>query len=405
MPRYQYNAINQNQQPVSGELEADSLQSAEEQLSQEGLVEITLQMVTAANQSPGGKSDREAADVVFSDDNVEELGEAFAAMTRAGLPLEAGLRMMAEEHPSPRISRALLSLSEQLEAGKSRDEISAASSQQFPPVLRELFQLKLSPEEFSSLLSRYFSITQAGLQTYRKIWSGLLYSQIILFSIVISLSYIMLGIIPKFKEIFVGFDTELPDITVMIITLSDYISRHGRWLVYLLASLLIIHLFGNRFVKRLAQQMSYHVPFSGKAFRNTTLATFCRLLAELVERQVPLDVAVKVAASGSGNLQLEEESLQIARELKQGASFSDAARSCLAIPKPLLLTFRWSNQTDEFPESLKANGELYAVQAENGADLLPIVLEPFLLFATAFTVGFVVMALFLPLIKLLNDLS
>ena len=97
--------------------------------------------------------------------------------------------------------------------------------------------------------------------------------------------------------------------------------------------------------------------------------------------------------------------MQIARELKQGASFSDAARSCLAIPKPLLLTFRWSNQTDEFPESLKANGELYAVQAENGADLLPIVLEPFLLFATAFTVGFVVMALFLPLIKLLNDLS
>ena len=142
MPRYQYNAINQNQQPVSGELEADSLQSAEEQLSQEGLVEVTLQMVTAANQSPGGKSDREAADVVFSDDNVEELGEAFAAMTRAGLPLEAGLRMMAEEHPSPRISRALLSLSEQLEAGKSWDEISAASSQQFPSCVERVVSVE-----------------------------------------------------------------------------------------------------------------------------------------------------------------------------------------------------------------------------------------------------------------------
>ena len=56
-------------------------------------------------------------------------------------------------------------------------------------------------------------------------------------------------------------------------------------------------------------------------------------------------------------------------------------------------------------ENLRANGESYAVQAENGAHLLPVVLEPFLLFITAFTVGFIVTALFLPLIKLLNDLS
>lgn len=405
MPRYQYKAINQSRQPVSGDLEADSLHSAQEQLTQEGLAEITLQMVNAADQLSREKSDDEAANVVFSDENVEELGEAFASLTRAGLPLEAGLRMMAEEHPSPHISRALLSLSQQLEAGKTWEEISASSSQQFPPVLSELFQLKLPPQSFSELLSRYFAITQSAFQTHRKIWSGLLYSQVILLSIVFAMGFIMIGIVPKFKAIFLGFDTELPEITVTVITLADFLARYGRWFVYLLISLLIVRLFGARFVKRLTQQLVYRLPFTGQAFQNTSLSTFCRLFAELIERQVPLDVAVKVAASGSGNLQLEDESLQIAAKLKQGNILTEAARSCLAIPKPLLLTFRWSNQPKEFQESLRANGESYAVQAENGAHLLPVVLEPFLLFITTFTVGFIVTALFLPLIKLLNDLS
>jgi|GEM_PF-2317476 type II secretory pathway component PulF len=405
MPRYQYKAINQNQQPVSGELEADSLHSAQEQLTHEGLVEITLQMRNAGDHSPSERSDDEAADVVFSDENVEELGEAFASLTRAGLPLEAGLRMMAEEHPSPRVSRALLSLSEQLQAGKTWEEISASSSRQFPPVLSELFQLKLPPERLSIIISRYLVIQQASLRRSRKIWAGLLYSQIILAALLFATVFILAKIVPKFKEIFVGFDTELPSLSMFVMTLGDFASQYWMWLIYLLLGLTVLRVFGARSIQRLRQQFIHHIPFSGKAFRANTLSTFSHLLGELVEHQVPMDVAVKLAASGSGNLTLEDESLEIARDLNRGESLSVAATPCLTIPSNLLMAFHWASRPESFQQNLESMGEVYGRQADDGASLLPVVIEPFLLFMTLFVVGFFVMALFTPLIKLLNDLS
>lgn len=406
MTRFHYNAIDQDQNPVNGELEAETFDAAREELQQRGLMEIRLEALASQDhQEQLAASDSKAMSVIFDDDHLEELGEAFASITGAGLPLEAGLRLMAEEHPSPRISQTLLSLSEQLESGKTWDELTASAGQTLPPTFARLFQLKLPPDQFSGLLSRYLSVIQKAKQTSGKIWSGLMYSQIVLVAIIFACGFLLTQLVPKFKAIFEGFDTELPSMTMMVINMSDFAQKFGLFLLFPIVVFVIWRIVGGRTIRKFTQQLTFQVPFSGKAFRENSFATFCLLLADFVDRKVPLDTAIKLAAAGSGNLALEEESHQIAKRLEQGESLYSAADSCLSIPKSLLMSFRWSSRPAEFTDSLRVTGNAYSAQANNGAGLLPVVLEPFLLFSTLFVVGFFVLALFMPLIKLLNDLS
>lgn len=405
MTRFQYQAVDQHQQTVTGALDAESLEAARAELVEQGLTEIHLEALESSESDQTEKTKSSPMSVIFDDDHLEELGEAFASIAEAGLPLEAGLRLMAEEHPSPRISQTLLSLSEQLESGKTWDELSETAGQQMPPTFARLFQLRLPPDQFSGLLSRYLSVTQSAKQTAGKIWSGLLYSQLVLLAIIFATGFMLTQLVPKFKAIFIGFDTELPGMTMMVINMSDFAQKYGLFLLFPILVLVVWRMTGTRSIRKLTQQMTFQVPFSGKAFRENSFATFCLLLADLVERRVPLSAAVKLAASGSGNLVLEDESAIIAKKLDRGESLSSAAAPCLSIPKSLLMSFRWSTRPEEFTNSLRVTGNAYSAQASNGAGLLPVVLEPFLLFSTLFIVGFFVMALFMPLIKLLNDLS
>jgi len=405
MPVFSYTAINSDRQSVTGTLEADSMQAAREQLEANGLTELQLEIVPAARSSRSDSSASKEVNVLFDEQNVEELGESFAALTRAGLPLEAGLRMMAEEHPSRKVASAMRSLSRQLESGKSWSEVSASAGKQFPPAYSQLFDLKLPADRFSALLSQYLAIQQYALRRSRRIWSGLLYTQIVMLALATALLLLFGNLVPKTKAIFEGFDTELPQISITMIQLGDLVSESWRWIILILAALGLASLFGPRSVRRIRQQIGYQIPFSGRCFQANSMATFCALFSEFIRHRVPLSDAVRLAASGSGDLSLEDDSRWIGQRLDQGMSLTDAAMPSLAITEPVLTTFHRELQPEAFADNLDYVGEMYSQQAEDGAELLPVVAEPFLVFFTLFVVGILALGLLLPLVKLLNDLS
>lgn len=398
MPTFQYTAQTTDNDAVSGTLEAETESAALAELTQRGLhsLQITLQESSDPQPEVDGNSSRAA--VVFD----EDLSASLEHITGAGLPLESGLRLLAESHPSPRVSRNLLQLSNRLARGESWEQISQGKHAELPPVYQELFQLPLAPGQLSDVLNRYLYYTGQANETRRKIWGGLFYSFVILAALAVVSGYFLVSMIPEFKELFNGFDTELPPATMLLIEISDLVVAFGWWIpVTIVSAIVLLCLFGGRYI----QSLWYNIPYSGRAFEGASLSAFCHLLAEFVEKKAPVGTALRLAARGSRNLTLKQECETIAQQVDQGVPLGEALLHSRSVPAEVVHAFRWSSQPAEFVDSLHASGSAFQGQARTRAGLIPVVSEPFLMFlilAVALTFAGVV---FLPMIKLLNDLS
>ena len=149
----------------------------------------------------------------------------------------------------------------------------------------------------------------------------------------------------------------------------------------------------------------YHIPLIGPALRWAALARFSDLLALLIENQVPLPEALKLAGDGSHDAQIREASHKIAQRTEAGEPLRQAAREFGRFPASFLHTLSWEDHETALPDSLHAAADMFESRARVQSRLIGTVCEPFVVVLTWLVVGFTVIALFMPLIRLLNDLS
>jgi type IV pilus assembly protein PilC len=218
---------------------------------------------------------------------------------------------------------------------------------------------------------------------------------------------ILITVVPQFKRIFEDFGTSLPGMTLVLIGASDLIMAYGLYcgvLLLLLALTLLIALRTPGALPLRAAVLTA-IPGIGKMYLLTCLAQFSRMLALLVRCDCPLPLALSLAASTSQNAWLEARCRMLASELERGESLAHTARYVRGIPHEMRQIFRWSERKRTFPEALEAAADMFDSRASLQSNVIGPILEPFVIVMTGLTVGFIVMCLFMPLIKLLNDLS
>ncbi|HET6425621.1 MAG TPA: type II secretion system F family protein, partial [Planctomycetaceae bacterium] len=220
--------------------------------------------------------------------------------------------------------------------------------------------------------------------------------------------FFLLLIVPMFARIFQDFGTQLPELTLLIITISDSL-RGGICGIVLLAviaggiALLLMRVVGGAVV---FDRMIAELPLIGAPIRYLRLSEFCELLALLIETRVPLNEALDSLADTVDDSRLARGSHFAARLVRQGIESPSAAElRGSGWPSDLGDIFRWSGRPDEFVQGLRAASEIFSARARVQGNLSAWLLEPVLLLMLSIGVGLLVIALFMPLIKLLNDLS
>ena len=147
------------------------------------------------------------------------------------------------------------------------------------------------------------------------------------------------------------------------------------------------------------------IPFWGAVRRTGALAEFFRLLSLLVRYQVTLPEAIRLAAGSLSDVDLREACLEVAKRVDAGQSLADSAPETGRFPVDTLHLFRWADQGENFADGLQKSGEILASESRIHAYTLAKVCAPTVTVMVGMGVGFTVIALFMPLVKLLNDLS
>jgi type II secretory pathway component PulF len=420
MPTFSYTGF-RDDEPVSGSVEAPSAGDARRILAGRGLRIEHLDDASPIELGPALRRDEAV-----------ELGGRIGDVVRSGLPLVSGLQALYAEIPSRWVSRAfdfmvrrrlhinvtsaadfeavrraLRAMIRRLESGEPVEQVIATEQAGIPPHIPAIIRAGLRTGKLGLFLEQYLGRARQSVDRRRQVALGLAYPLVLLFAGILVLTAVGIWIVPQFKGIFADFGIELPGLTLLVISISDLIAEGGWWLgpglaVALVAVWIGLRWFGGVHARR---RLVYRIPFVGDPMRFAALSEFCHLLAILVEGEEPLPDSLRICGRASHNPDLNRHCQFLAEDIERGTPLQLAARSLSEFPPELVAFFRWDGDRDAFAEALRAAGDIFDVRSRTQVDVVAAVLEPLVIFLVAGIVAGVTVALFLPLIKLLNALS
>lgn len=324
-----------------------------------------------------------------------------------GPMLAVGLRACADEAVSWADRRALRGLARGIEQGE-RIESLLDGSRPLPVYLREVLKEGIYSDRFPHILEEYLRTTRQ----LRSVWSGfyksLIYPLIMVLVAGLIVTGLMVAVTETMQGIFNDFGVELPAVTTVVLGFADLILL-GGWVfpiivILALPTALALH---ARFPGRGGRvRLLQAIPIIGPARRFAGGAEMCSRLAVLVDAGVPLHRALEIMSQSLRDFHLRRVCRLLSREIAAGLPAEDVP---ISGPPGLLPAvagaFRWAREPQLFADGLKSLSESLAAQARVRSDQFAVVIEPVTVMAVGLMVGTVVLGMFMPLIKLLNELS
>ncbi len=349
------------------------------------------------------KPPRPAASI-RADDAILILEEADLASS-ASVPLAPGLRAMAAEAWSGRFRRTLHELADRLDAGEPLPSVLESLRPALSPVMEALLEEGTDCGRMDLILHWSVEQSRRRANLRRQLWTALAYPFFLIAIAALITVFFLTAIAPQFNSIYRDFGTQLPAITQAVLWISRVVTGYWVWELSaagVLAALGIVAFFGSDWCSR--QRWWGKIPLIGPLFRLVALADFCQFLAILIEIRSPLPKAVRLAGRASGDKWLMACGAELASVIEAG-QFSAATSAELRLPQAIGQMLHGIADPDSLAEALYGLAEIYSARAEVNSRFVAVIVDPLVMTVITIGLGTIAISLFVPLIKLLNDLS
>lgn len=403
MLKFKYTAVDRQGREIKGIEEADSVQAVLAGIRDRGLFPI--------NVVPLGKSRLFS---FFTKTRVSR--KIFTISTRqlatllgAGLPLIRALKAIEEQQPAGHWKNILRGLIEAVEAGGSFSDALGRYQYIFSRLYINMVKAGESAGLLELVLSRLADYYEKSQKLRGKIISALVYPCVVLAMALLVLTGLMIFVVPKFAEMFTDMGVELPGMTKFLINTSNRMLTFKFWgglfVIIVLIKLLID--FIKRFNKGryILDKMRLKLPIVGRLVQKLAISRFSRTLGTLVASGVPILGALNIVKETVGN-EVVSRGLSIVHDsVKEGESIVEPLRHASIFDPVVINMVAVGEESGKLDEMLIKVADTY----ENEVDVIiagiTSLLEPFLIITLAIIIGFIVISLFMPLVKLLTTLA
>jgi len=396
MATFEYEALTPAGRLMTGMIEADSPEEASISLAALG-----LQVQNVAKGKPIGPKTRIGRSEFLM------FNEQLAAITASGIPLERSLREMAREVASGRLRKLIDAVATDLENGRSISETFDSRRGHFPPLYGRIVEAGVKTGRLSEMLLSLNRHLITARRTRRLMVEALAYPTVVLFLAAAMLTVIFLTVIPQFREIFDGFDAELPMITEIYLGLAEHVVL--VWLIIagvagilIAGGLVLRRLPGGR---RMLEKALIGLPVIGRVHLAIARARLAEAMATLVAAGCDLPECLRQGAIASGSANILSESDELAKRLEGGESLVGLSPAGSYVPGFFLYSMHLGAQRNELSDNLHGLGEMYAGQASAHQGRTRAFLAPILLVVVGIVIGLGVMAMFAPLPGLINSMQ
>ena len=424
MPTFHYIALDQNGVESAGVIDAASESEAitnlrqqqlyPTQVVQEGKGDVSAikkRAKTAAPRAAKGAAGAKASGAAkVKSKTLMVFTRQLATLIDSGLPLLRGLTVLARQEPNPIMKRTVTTLADSVQTGSTFSE----SLGQFPRIFNKLYVNMVKAGELGGVLeialNRLAEYQEKAQKLKNKVVAAMVYPIIVMFIAVAIMVFLMLVIVPKFEKIFedmLGSRDKLPEITKIVIGFSRWMGANFWYLVILAAVFFIFWKIFSATVKGriIIDDLKLKMPLFGDVQRKTAISRFTRTLGTLVTSGVPILQALNITRETAGNVVVSNAINKIHDAVKEGESMVGPLEASRVFPPMVISMVDVGEETGQLPEMLLKVSDVYEDEVDNAVSALTSMLEPLMIVLLAVVVGTIVLALFLPLIKVIQEMS
>jgi len=425
MPKYNYTAMDQHGKETKGTLEVASQNEAIARVKD---MQLYPTKIVEAEKS-GGKADKKAKPAAKAGGKKKGGGVNFqiqipglsgrvkpkvlttftrqlATLVDAGLPLLRGLRVLEKQEKNVNLKNIVGELALSIEGGSTFSEGLA----QHPKVFNRLYVNMVKAGELGGVLevvlTRLSEFMEKAQKIKGKVIAAMFYPVAVMIVAAAILLILMTKVVPKFEEVFIGMaeGAQLPAFTRLVMGISHSIVDHFVVSVITIAVLVACFLLFKRtkFGRHVWDKFKLKMPVVGPVISKVAISRFTRTLGTLVSSGVPILQALTIVKETAGNVIVANAVNMVHESVKEGETITAPLEASGVFPPMVISMVDVGEQTGALPEMLLKIADNYDEEVDNAVAAMTSLLEPIMIVFLAVIVGSIVIAMFLPLIDLMN---
>jgi len=445
MPTFQFEALNEAGKRQKGTISAPSSDEAVSRIRSQGLFPTQVRESksaapskkegkTAKSSSGGGEKKQAKAskpgavagkkkgmEISLSMGGVNNktlttFTRQFSTLQDAGLPILRSLQILEQQQKPGTLKKILAQITEDVASGQTLSDAMSKHPKAFDKLYCKMIAAGEVAGVLDMILQRLAEFMEKAEKLKSKLKSAMIYPSVVISIAGIIVTGIMLMIVPKFRKIFEDFDTSLPWLTEKLIAISAWMKgdltpdQKIPGIVFVIFSPIFIWLAfkiarKNSTVKSVMDMIMLKIPVFGNLTAKSTIARFTRTLGTLIRAGVPILDALNITRETTGNYVFAKALGQVHDSVRQGESFAEPLRQAKVCDAMVVNMIDVGEETGDLDKMLLKVADNYDEEVDNAVAGMMSLLEPFMVIILGGLVGGIVIALFLPLVKLIQSVS
>ena len=332
-----------------------------------------------------------------------------ATLVNAGLPLMRGIDVLKRQMKDPQMLEALEGISENIAAGGTFSEALTL----YPKIFDKLYVNMVKAGEAGGVLEvvlgRLAEFAEKSEKIKNKVKGAMIYPVVVLFAAVGITGFLLVAVIPKFKQVFNDMlgGAALPAITEAVIQASEWVQHNGLTLVAAVVAFSVIKKVIGKTEKGayLYDVLSLKMPVTGTLVQRTAVSRVTRTLGTLLSSGVPILQSLVIVRDTTGNRVVSQALQNVHDAVKEGEGMTGPLSQCKVFPPMVVSMVEVGEETGALADMLTRIANTYDDEVDNAVAGMTAAIEPALIIVLAVVVGTIVIAMFLPMIKIISSVS
>lgn len=401
MATYEYTAVDRAGKQKKGTMEAQTEERVKDFLKSEGLIPITIkeQSILSKDINIGGKKVKARDLSVFC--------RQFNSILNAGVTILNALNMLSEQTENKVLREAIKQVQIDVEKGESLTVAMSKHAQTFPPIMIHMVEAGEASGSLEIAFERLAVQFEKQAKTSGLIKKAMVYPCVVVVVAIAVVIVMLVVVFPQFEDMFEQVGGDLPAITKIVISLSNFV-KHFWWLLIILNIGLIVGFItfkksenGQQFLSKLALNM----PVVRGLTTKSSSATLARTLSTLLAAGITLVDAVEISSKVISNVIVRTALSDSVDEIKRGIPLSVPLQESGVFPPMLYQMTRIGEETGNIEGMLEKIADYYEEEVENTTAALTSLLEPMIIVVLGFLVGFILLSIYMPMLGMYSAIE
>jgi len=418
MPTFTYEAMNSVGQPVKGTIDAANSDEAIAKVRAQGnfptkIKEKAVRRGSARKSAATGAAEqprraKRGGGGRAPSKLISLFTRQLSTLVSAGLPIVRSLQILEEQQKPGPMRVTVRLVKEDVTEGASLSEAMKRHPKIFNPLYTNMIRAGELGGVLDIILERLSEFMEKADALRRKVKGAMIYPVAVISFALIIVTGLLWFVVPQFKTIFAQQNKELPAVTQLLMDMSEWI-KTGGWAVIIITPIALI--LGIKLLKKSPSTAIYvdqalmKIPIMGQIIAKTSVARFSRTLGTLLAAGVPILEAIDITADTSGNAVYRKAMGKVHDAIREGESFATPLRQTGVVDPMVVNMIDVGEETGELDTMLTKIADTYDSEVETLVSSLTSLMEPVMVIVLGGIVGFIVIALFMPMIGMLDNMS